>query len=96
MKDRALYQERSPYFHADRIRVPLKIYQAENDVRTVKAEMDSFVARLRALKVPVEYEVLEKEGHGIGRTSSWEKILQGTLQFFESIEQRAQSKNQPD
>jgi acetyl esterase/lipase len=89
VQDKALYQERSPYFHADRIRVPLKIYQAENDVRTVKAEMDDFVARLKALKIPVEYEVLEKEGHGLARTSSWEKVLQGTLDFLERTDRRS-------
>src|SRR5690606_5387765 len=46
VKDKKLYEERSPYFHAEKIAIPLKIYQAENDVRTVKAEMDQFVAKL--------------------------------------------------
>lgn len=82
VKDKKLYRERSPYFFAKNIRTPLKIYQAENDIRTVKAEMDSFVEQLKRHKIPVEYEVLEKEGHSIARTESWEKLLQGTVEFL--------------
>ncbi|MCB0422178.1 MAG: S9 family peptidase [Bdellovibrionales bacterium] len=82
VRDKKMFKERSPYFYADRIKVPLKIYQAENDVRTVKAEMDNFVEQLQKHKIPVEYEVLEKEGHAIARTENWEKILQGTVEFL--------------
>lgn len=85
VKDAALYKARSPYFFADKIRIPLKIYQAENDVRTVKAEMDQFVARLREHKIPVDYVVLEKEGHGFTRTDTWKNVLQGTVEFLKSI-----------
>lgn len=82
VKDKALFQERSPIFAARRISIPLKIYQAENDVRTVKAEMDTFVDELRRYNIPVEYEVLEKEGHGLSRAESWEKVLEGTAEFL--------------
>ncbi len=81
-KDAALYKERSPYFHANQIKIPLKIYQAENDVRTVKPEMDNFVARLRELNIPVEYEILEKEGHQPTRAENWQKVMQGTVEFL--------------
>jgi dipeptidyl aminopeptidase/acylaminoacyl peptidase len=87
VKDKALYEERSPYFHADKVKTPLKVYQAENDVRTVKAEMDNYVKRLQELKIPVEYEVLLQEGHGLGRTESWNKVLQGTIDFLEGKEE---------
>ncbi len=85
-KDKLLYRERSPYFHAQKIKTPLKIYQAENDTRTVKAEMDQYVDRLNKLKIPVEYVVLEKEGHGFSRKESAKKAFEGTIDFLNSIE----------
>ncbi len=82
VKDKEFYKERSPFFSAAKIAIPLKIYQAENDVRTVKAEMDTFVAELKQHQVPVDYEILEKEGHSISRSENWEKVLQGTVDFL--------------
>ncbi|MES3037546.1 MAG: prolyl oligopeptidase family serine peptidase [Bdellovibrionota bacterium] len=80
--DADLYKERSPFYSADRIRIPLKIYQAENDIRTVKAEMDEFVNQAQLSGHKVEYEVLKDEGHHFGRTETWEKVLQGTIDFL--------------
>lgn len=85
VKDKALYEERSPYFHADKVKTPLKIYQADNDVRTVKAEMDQYVAKLRELKIPVQYEILEKDGHGIARTENQTKAFEGSIKFLRSL-----------
>ncbi|GEM_PF-922106 len=86
IKDSVLYKERSPYFHAHKISIPLKIYQAENDVRTVKSEMDNFVSKMKTYNIPVEYEVLEKDGHGLARKESWQKVLQGTIEFLNKID----------
>jgi dipeptidyl aminopeptidase/acylaminoacyl peptidase len=85
VKDKKLFEERSPYFKADKIRIPLKIYQAENDVRTVKAEMDQFAAKLQEAKIPVQYEVLANEGHSLGRTESREKVFEGTIRFLNGL-----------
>ncbi len=85
VKNKKFYRERSPYFHAKNIKIPLKIYQAENDIRTVKAEMDQFVDQLIKHKIPVQYEVLLKEGHGLARTESWEKVLGGTVAFLNQV-----------
>lgn len=82
VKDEALLRERSPFFHAERVKVPLKVWQAENDVRTVKAEMDAYTARLKELGLPVEYVVLPQEGHALARKESLEQVLQGTVEFF--------------
>jgi dipeptidyl aminopeptidase/acylaminoacyl peptidase len=82
LKDAALLQERSPFFHADRVKVPLKVWQAENDVRAVKSEMDAFTARLKELGIPVEYVVLPQEGHSIQRKENLEQIFQGVVDFF--------------
>lgn len=80
--NKKFYTERSPHFHAKNIQIPLKIYQAENDVRTVKPEMDNFVKELGKYKIPVEYEILYKDGHRISRAENLEKIYQGTIDFL--------------
>ncbi|MCB0378560.1 MAG: S9 family peptidase [Bdellovibrionales bacterium] len=85
VKDKKLYTDRSPFFHVDKIQIPLQIYQAENDVRTVKAEMDTFVAELRKKGKPVEYTVLKDVGHGLERPESRKQIMEGTVKFFKSM-----------
>ena len=83
VKDKKLYRERSPYFYADQISIPLKIYQAENDVRTVKAEMDNFVEQMKKANKPVDYIVLKGVGHGIANPEYRKKIAEETIEFFE-------------
>ena len=82
VKDKALYEARSPFFHVDKLATPLQIYQAENDVRTVKAEMDLFVERLRALNKPVDYTVLKDVGHGLETPESRKLVYEGAVKFF--------------
>ncbi|MFG3253206.1 S9 family peptidase [Streptomyces sp. NPDC048172] len=54
---------RSPISRVDQIRVPLMVVQGANDARVVRAESDNMVEALRARGVPVEYTVMEDEGH---------------------------------
>ena len=81
-KDKALYKERSPFFHVNNIKIPLQIYQAENDVRTVKSEMDDFVAEMQKQGKPVEYTVLKDVGHGLARPEAQKQVVEGTVRFF--------------
>ena len=64
--------------------MPLQIYQAENDVRTVKSEMDDFVAEMRKQGKSVDYTVLKDVGHGIERPEAVKKVVEGTVKFFRS------------
>jgi dipeptidyl aminopeptidase/acylaminoacyl peptidase len=60
----AVYRERSPIFHADRIRDPIAVFQGEIDRVVPREQSDSIVASLRARGVPHEYHVYPGEGHG--------------------------------
>lgn len=82
IKDKQLYYERSPYNFAYKIEIPLRIYQAENDVRTVKAEMDEFVKKMKKEGKPVSYTVLEDVGHAIAKPELRKKIFKETVEFF--------------
>ncbi len=82
--DKALFEQRSPFFHVKNIAIPLQIYQAENDVRTVKAEMDDFVAEMKRHNKPVDYIVLRDVGHGLETPLSRKQVYEGAVQFFNS------------
>ena len=60
----AVYRERSPVFHADRIQDPIAIFHGTDDKVVPKEQSDAIVAALRARGVPHEYHVYEGEGHG--------------------------------
>jgi dipeptidyl aminopeptidase/acylaminoacyl peptidase len=62
---RAQLVAQSPLHVADRIRVPLLIFQGANDPRVKQAESDQIVIALRDRGYPVEYLVAPDEGHGI-------------------------------
>ncbi|PIO70190.1 hypothetical protein TELCIR_07965 [Teladorsagia circumcincta] len=54
---------RSPLFLADRVKKPLMIVHAANDVRVTQKEADQFVAVLRNSSIPVTYIQYPDEGH---------------------------------
>ena len=62
--DSARLRRISPYFNADRIKVPLMVLQGANDPRVLKVESDDIVAAARKKGVPVEYVIFPDEGHG--------------------------------
>jgi dipeptidyl aminopeptidase/acylaminoacyl peptidase len=63
-RDRERMHATSPFFHADRIRVPVLVAQGANDPRVPQAESDQIVSALRARGLAVEYMVKDDEGHG--------------------------------
>lgn len=59
-----LCRDRSPVAHVDKARTPTLILQGEKDDRVPKPQSDELYAALRWKKVPVEYVVYPREGHG--------------------------------
>ncbi|WP_126172044.1 S9 family peptidase [Altericroceibacterium xinjiangense] len=64
---KALLQDRSPLYKADRIIKPLLIGQGANDPRVNQAESDQIVAAMEKAGIPVTYVVFPDEGHGFHR-----------------------------
>ena len=62
---RAHLESISPARHAERIRVPLLIYQGANDVRVKAQESRQMVERIRAAGGTVTYVEAADEGHGL-------------------------------
>lgn len=78
----ALYRERSPLFHADKIRDAVIIFQGEDDQVVPKSQADSIVAALKRRGVPHEYHVFAGEGHGWRKPETIERYYELVLAFL--------------
>lgn len=78
----AIYRERSPIFHADRIQDPIAIFQGEEDRVVPKNQAEAIVASLRARQVPHEYHLYPDEGHGWRKPETIEAFYQAVEAFL--------------
>lgn len=77
-----LYRARSPYFHADKIKDPIAIFQGEIDQVVPRNQSDDIVKTLRARGVPHEYHVYEGEGHGWRKPETIESFYNSVEKFL--------------
>ena len=78
----AVYAERSPLHHADRIRCPVIFFQGLED-RVVPAEQTERMAlALSGNGVPVEVHLFPGEGHGFRDSAVRIRVLEATEAFF--------------
>lgn len=78
----AVYRDRSPIFHADKITDPLAVFQGEIDRVVPREQSDSIVASLRGRGVPHEYHVYAGEGHGWRKTETIEQFYGAVERFL--------------
>ncbi len=76
---------RSPYYHAENIRIPLQIHQGKNDFRVTKRLTDRLVNKLKALGREVEYYVYDDEGHGLLKFHNEEKAYNRMVRFLDRL-----------
>lgn len=79
----ARYRDRSPLFHADKIRDALIVFQGVDDNVVPQNQSDKMVELLRARGVPVEYHVYAGEGHGFRKPETIDHYLKAVLAFLE-------------
>lgn len=79
-RDSEKYCERSPVFCAERIQVPVAIFQGDEDEVVPKSQSDEIVESLAGRNVPHLYRVYPGEGHG------WRKS-ETVKDYFETVEQ---------
>ena len=70
----AIYRERSPFFHAHKIKDPIAVFQGEIDRVVPRDQSDEIVASLRSRGVPHEYHVYPGEGHGWRKAETIEQF----------------------
>ncbi|MCB9450620.1 MAG: S9 family peptidase [Anaerolineaceae bacterium] len=78
----ALYRERSPLFHAEKIVDPIIVFQGEDDNVVPRNQSDTIVESLRARRVPHEYHVYPGEGHGWRKPETIEHFHNTLLKFL--------------
>lgn len=78
----ALYNK-SPLFHADKIKRPFIVLQGSNDPRVLQVESDEIVAAAKKNNVPVEYVIFPDEGHGFVKKENNIKASEEVLKFLD-------------
>ncbi|MEO5669595.1 MAG: S9 family peptidase [Ramlibacter sp.] len=81
----ALYRERSPILHTDKLSCPMIFFQGLDDKVVPPAQSESMVQALRARGVPAAYVTFEGEGHGFRRQENIERSLEAELFFYARV-----------
>lgn len=77
-----VYRQRSPIFHADRIKDPIAVFQGEIDPVVPRRQSDEIVASLSQRGVPHVYHVFPGEGHGFRNPENIQKYYQAVEEFL--------------
>ncbi len=70
VKNKTLYEERSPINFVDQIKAPLYLLAGGNDPRCPKTEAQQVVDAIKKRGGVVEYKIYENEGHGFARVEN--------------------------
>lgn len=81
----ALYRERSPLQHADRLARPVIFFQGLDDKVVPPGQAEAMVEVLRAKKLPVAYVAFPGEQHGFRKADNIVRALEAELDFFGRI-----------
>jgi len=79
----SVYHDRSPLFHADKIKDAVIIFQGTDDKVVPKNQSDTIVAALRRGGVPHEYIIYEGEGHGFRDPANIVDFYNQTVNFLQ-------------
>ncbi|MGB7046047.1 MAG: S9 family peptidase [Methylocella sp.] len=78
----ALYRERSPVNHVDRLACPVIFFQGEDDKTVPPNQAETMVAALTARDLPVAYYSFAGEGHGFRKAETLRRALELELDFY--------------
>ncbi|KAJ6619805.1 Alpha/Beta hydrolase protein [Mycena sp. CBHHK59/15] len=80
-----VWRERSPIYHADKIRMPLLILQGEKDTIVPADQMINMVETIKARGGKVDLVLFPDEGHGWRQASTVQTVLEKELMFFNEV-----------
>ena len=84
-ENQALYRERSPINHTDRLECPVIFLQGLDDKVVPPNQAEAMVDALTAKGIPVAYLAFEGEGHGFRKAENVERALVAELTFYGRI-----------
>lgn len=77
-----IYRERSPEFHAAKIKRPLAIFQGDQDKVVPKNQAEAIVKAVAKAGVPHIYHVYEGEGHGFRKAETIRHLYSAVEEFI--------------
>ena len=77
-----IYRQRSPVFHAERIRRPLALFQGEVDQVVLRSQSDTIAEALRRSGTPHVYHIYQGEGHGWRKSETIEHFWSAVDEFL--------------
>jgi dipeptidyl aminopeptidase/acylaminoacyl peptidase len=84
-EDAAIYRERSPIHHTERLACPVIFFQGLDDKVVPPNQAEAMVAALRDKKIPVAYVPFEGEGHGFRQAANIRRALESELSFYGQV-----------
>ena len=82
---KAVYQARSPIYHAEQLACPVIFFQGLEDKVVPPSQAERMVDALRRNKAPVAYVPFEGEQHGFRQAANIKRALEGELYFYARI-----------
>ena len=81
-QDEALYRERSPLYHAERLSRPVIFFQGDEDAVVPPNQTEAMVEALRRRGTPVSYFLFSGEQHGFRNGANIQRALDAELYFY--------------
>ena len=81
-QEEALYRERSPLYHADRLSKPVIFFQGDEDAVVPPNQTEVMVEALRRKGNPVGYFLFAGEQHGFRKAANIQRCLDAELDFY--------------
>ncbi len=82
VKNKALYEDRSPINFIDQIKAPLLLLAGGHDPRCPKSETQQVVDAIKKRSGTVDYKIYENEGHGFARVENQIDAYQRVADFL--------------
>ena len=84
-QEEALYRERSPLYHAERLSRPVIFFQGDEDAVVPPNQTEAMVEALRRRGIPVGYLLFDGEQHGFRRAETIKRALDAELYFYAAL-----------
>lgn len=84
-KEKAIYQQRSPIHHTDKLSCPILLLQGADDKVVPPNQAELMVEALKQKKIPYGYLLFEGEAHGFRQAETIIKAFNAELYFYRKI-----------
>ena len=84
-EEKALYQQRSPIHHTEKLSCPILLLQGEDDKVVPPNQAELMVAALEEKQIPYGYLLFEGEGHGFRQAETIIAAFNAELFFYRTI-----------